>query len=707
MEVSALTFADGLSGPVGRPSEWEQNPDGWAIATLHRPDGRLPPPTVLILILQTLPTIRWRDIGDNDAVAVADARKQLYAIIRQDVPFQQKAREALDLGKQFLDVENGHLTRIDQDTQHWEAIASTDPPEGQFPEGLELGLGGTYCRRTVESDSQIALHDAANQGWADDPAFEAHGLSCYLGTPMTVNGQPYGTVCFVSNASREPFSDSELLFAELIAVLLERELEREQHEIDLTRQTNLANVLNRVLRHNLRNDISIIRGYTQMMAEELGDTSHSSIALTKIDKLINLADKARQLDRTIASGIEREPTDIIALIEQVVETEQQKHPNAAFAIEYDEPVTTAVASSFEKSVTELIENAVTHGGVAPNVTIAVELVPNALEIQIRDDGPGLEQHEADVLERGTETPLLHGSGLGLWLAHWIVTSHGGTVDATVTDAGTTMTISIPRNPTSDTQQRLGKLRRSHDRYQAAFESAKDAMIILNDEGRVLEANPEASAIYGMGHHRLLGQPISRFFPADFDFETAWANFNSSGDERDTVTVVGADGVERTVSYTATTNVVPGQHLVISRDISERAEREHELQSLKNRYETLLEEAPDPAFVADAETGSIIEVNSSAETLLGTSRAEIIGLQYHELHPESQADQYRRLFQDHVDRAIPQRQLPDGTPIVLERNDGRQIPVEINVTNIPVPGGTVLFGIFRDISAVEENQSGSA
>jgi GAF domain-containing protein len=52
----------------------------------------------------------------------------------------------------------------------------------------------------------------------DDPAYEASGLSCYLGGPVHVDGELYGTLCFVSEAPRDqPFTDAEQTFVELLA----------------------------------------------------------------------------------------------------------------------------------------------------------------------------------------------------------------------------------------------------------------------------------------------------------------------------------------------------------------------------------------------------------------------------------------------------------------------------------------------------------
>lgn len=548
------------------------------------------------------------------------AREHLYEIIRGDAPFEDKARDALELGRRYLGMDNGHLTRIDQETDHWEAIVSTDSPDGRFPPGLELGLETTYCRRTIGVDSQITLHDAPNQGWADDPAFETHGLHCYHGTTLILEDEPYGTVCFVAAEPREPFTDGETLFVELIARLLERELEREHHEAQLLRQTNLATVLNRILRHNLRNDMSIIRGFTQLLAEKSEEHPYEQTVLEKIDKLIELCRKARELDRIVAAGSERELTDIPGLVENIVETVTQQYPNASVTVEYDEDITTAVFPNFERALEELIENAVKHSGEAPTVTVSIEAVPNAVEIWIADNGPGLASHEADVLETGTETPLTHGTGLGLWLSHWIVTGHDGSLDATVTDDGTTMTISIPRKPLSNARQVITKFTQARDQYLAAFNAANDAMILINDGARIIDANPEASFIYGLDQQALLGQPFQRFLPDEFDFDAAWSQFKDAGQDRDTVTIVGADGVERRVEYSATTDIVPGQHLVVSRDVTERNERERQLQLFRRAVEA----SGHSIYFTDRD-GVIEYVNPAFEEMTGYTADEAIGM----------------------------------------------------------------------------------
>ena len=505
-------------------------------------------------------------------------------------------------------------------------MISTDPADGDIPPGVEFDLRTTYCRRTLESDSQVVLHDALNQGWADDPAFEAHGFHCYHGTTLRVNGELYGTVCFVANDPRsEAFSDRETMFAELITRLLERELETQKYKTQLTRQTNLATVLNRVLRHNLRNDMSVIRGFTQLMADKLDGNDAGKKALDNIDDLLALSNKARELERVVAQDFDQTPVELVTLVEDIVDSVVQEYPSASISVESDRNVTTTVLPSFEQAVKELVENAAKHGSEQPTVTITIERQSNDVLIRITDDGPGLDENEMEVLASGTETPLAHGSGLGLWISLWIVTNHDGSINPTVTENGTEMTLTIPQKPDITVSEQ--KILRARDQYQASFEEAYDAMVLVNDNKRIVDANSQAGVVFGRDSQELLGQAYTEFLPDDFDFEAAWQRFKNTGTERGEETIVSADGVERVVEYSATADVVPGIHLVVSRDVTKRTEYEAEIRNRDRVLREMYDIMADRHRPFADQVGDLLELGrSELDTAYGTL-SEIRGDEY--------------------------------------------------------------------------------
>jgi PAS domain S-box-containing protein len=359
-----------------------------------------------------------------------------------------------------------------------------------------------------------------------------------------------------------------------------------------------------------------------------------------------------------------------------------------------------VFPSFARAVEELIENAAKHGGDAPDIAVSIEPVPNAVEIRISDDGPGLADHEADVLKTGAETPLTHGSGLGLWLVHWIVTSHDGSITATGTERGTSMTVSVPRTQTTENttvQNRLRQLTRARDQYQAAFEEASDAIIIFNDDARILDANPAAAPLLRLDRQDLLGRTLPDLLPAEFGFGNVWQELQTTGTSRGTVKFDGEDCEDRTVEYSAQADIIPGQHLVISRDITDRTKQEQELSRLKQRYETVLDAAPDPVFVANGETGEIIEVNGAAASLIGLPRDELVGQHYTTFHPTEDAELYRDIFEQSLETQGRVSRLSNGSHIELLTADGETVPVEYSIGSVSLPDAPVIVGIFRDLS----------
>jgi PAS domain S-box-containing protein len=635
-------------------------------------------------------------------VPPTETRQQLHSIVRKEIPFDKKAREVLAVGAEYLDLDCGYITRIDTEIEDWEVVITTDTEE--FPAGLRCSLEDTYCRETITTETHYALHDAPAQGWADDPAIQTRNHDTYFGIPLIVNKHLYGTVCFVATEPRsEPFSDVETWFIEHLAGLLERELARDHVKAELTNQTNFTAVLNRVLRHNLRNDISVIRGYTELLADELEDVSTIETVLSHIDDLIEMSQKARELQQIVTASSERRRTEVGTFIEGIANKIAQDYPEASISVEYDEERHVNVLQNFDRAVEELVENAVKHSGDSPTITVAIEAVPNAIEIRIDDDGPGLPKQEAQVLTAGEETPLFHGSGLGLWLAYWIVTSHDGSLEADVTERGTVMTMTIPRKSDVGVQQQLTELSRSRDRYKSTFDEATDAMVIADDDGRYVEVNGSAADLFGLPERELLGRTIGDFTD-DVDIEEEWQQFRTADEQQGMIRIVRPDGSERVVEYAATPDIVPGEHLAVLRDVTEREEREREVTALKERYETLLEAAPDPVFVADIETGELIEANAAAETMLGRSREEIVGQHQSDLHPPDQTEQYRQLFDEYVHSEGLRRYLPDGSPIYVVTSDGEQIQVEISVRKVSLPDGPVAFGIFRDITGRIEREN---
>ncbi|MFB6083844.1 MAG: sensor histidine kinase [Halorientalis sp.] len=111
-----------------------------------------------------------------------------------------------------------------------------------------------------------------------------------------------------------------------------------------------------------------------------------------------------------------------------------------------EPAT--VDTRIGPALRELVENAVTHSDAEPpQVTVQVTATETTATVEITDNGPGIPKQERQALETGSESPLEHGSGLGLWLAYWLIHYVGGDIEIRTPDIGTTVSVQVPRQRT--------------------------------------------------------------------------------------------------------------------------------------------------------------------------------------------------------------------------------------------------------------------
>lgn len=229
-----------------------------------------------------------------------------------------------------------------------------------------------------------------------------------------------------------------------------------------TRQQRL-DVLNRVLRHNLRNTMTVVLGHAELMQRRTDDPdlrrSIDTIVRSGND-LIGLSESAQEVDRSLAIAPFGSDSSLLApLVDSVIEEVRADHPEAKYRA--DIPSDLWIPGSGELvgvALRHLVENAVEHNdGPEPTVDVTAAFRPDEpypLVLTVLDDGPGIPEAETQVIERGTETPLEHTSRFGLWAVRWVVDRLGGEVNfESRTPTGTAVTLRLPdadrREPAAD------------------------------------------------------------------------------------------------------------------------------------------------------------------------------------------------------------------------------------------------------------------
>lgn len=209
------------------------------------------------------------------------------------------------------------------------------------------------------------------------------------------------------------------------------------------------NVFDRVLRHNLRNDLNVIRG----TAETIESSTAGEIAeygeqiISKSDRLLDAAAKQRDIMEVLREEPEDETMPIEPVLQQVATVMRRKHPNAKLTVDCPTGAAVEVSHRLPQAIKELVENGIVHNDRRETtVRLAAEQSDAALRVTVADNGPPIPEMERDVLVKPQErTPLYHGSGLGLWLVKLIISRSNGEISFGESSLdGNTITIEFPR-----------------------------------------------------------------------------------------------------------------------------------------------------------------------------------------------------------------------------------------------------------------------
>jgi signal transduction histidine kinase len=198
------------------------------------------------------------------------------------------------------------------------------------------------------------------------------------------------------------------------------------------RRQRLA-VLNRIVRHNLRNQASVIKANTEVVADELTDErllDRLDTAADSVDSLTALSRKAKTVEDVLSGAGDTTTVDLSELLDELATERAERWPAATVTVrDVAEAKFDIDREALEFVLGNLVETAIEHGDETPTVALAATVDETAqrypVTITVSDDGPGIPDREVEVLEAGTETPLKHGSGIGLWVTNWTVRELGG------------------------------------------------------------------------------------------------------------------------------------------------------------------------------------------------------------------------------------------------------------------------------------------
>ncbi|UIO99178.1 HAMP domain-containing histidine kinase [Halobaculum sp. CBA1158] len=214
----------------------------------------------------------------------------------------------------------------------------------------------------------------------------------------------------------------------LVGYYVER-VRRERAE--QARLTGRLTVLQRVLRHNIRNEVAIIRGIAATAAESTDDealTGRLRTMTDHVDRVHGLSEKANTLTE-LWNDDETVEADLAATVRAEVSRFRETHPGVDVTLSTPETAPATAHPSAALAVREALDNAATHNDAGElAVDASVSTGSEWVTVEVADDGSSVPEEDLAALAASREFPLQHVTGLGLWVIFWVVELSGGRLD---------------------------------------------------------------------------------------------------------------------------------------------------------------------------------------------------------------------------------------------------------------------------------------
>lgn len=240
-------------------------------------------------------------------------------------------------------------------------------------------------------------------------------------------------------------------------------------------------------------------------------------------------------------------------------------------------------------------------------------------------------------------------------------------------------------------------------FRKLLESAPDAVVIVNERGRIELANNQAEALFGHDKSDLIGRHVEMLIPERYRqihvshregyFRSPVVR--SMGQNLD-LYALRRDGQEFPVEISLSP-LQTGQGLLVSasiRDVTDRREAD-------KKFRDLLDSAPD-AMVIVRESGEIELANKQTDSLFGYAHGELVGQTIEVLMPQ----RFRGAHSGHRQGffAHPNvRGMGRGLELFGQEKSGREFPVEISLSPLQTKDGLLVSAAIRDISERKERE----
>ena len=231
---------------------------------------------------------------------------------------------------------------------------------------------------------------------------------------------------------------------------------RKQNEQKLTEQRDNLELLNQVLRHDIRNKLQIIQGRTGLVEGNVDKSEQEQINIIQENtkKAIELTNTARNLSETmLSSKADVEPVSLSQHIDTMINSVGSEFDDTIITIEDPIPDSIVLGNALLEAVFwNLVQNAVVHNDKEmPEIQLSITVADETVTLAFADNGPGIPDNQKEEVfgkgDKGLDSP---GTGIGLYLVRTLVDQYGG--DVWVEDNEPDGSVFVVELPKADAEQ---------------------------------------------------------------------------------------------------------------------------------------------------------------------------------------------------------------------------------------------------------------